>query len=231
MISPRHMIVKTAQFARRNLAPVMRKLGPPPSEQELRVQPWHAANGDATLRVDYDLSPTSVVFDIGGFEGDWAVQIAGRYGATVHVFEPVKEFADALRNRFAHNPKVHVHTFGLSGSNRSERIAVSAESSSVFKSNGNNQTIRLVDIVEFLQEHRISQIDLMKINIEGGEYELLQRLLDYDFVRHIRDIQIQFHDFVEDAERRMKTIQRSLSTTHRLTYQFPFVWENWRRQS
>src|SRR5262245_17694290 len=161
-MSPRQIIAKTAHFARRSLGPVIRKLGPPPTQQELRVRPWHAANGDATLRLDYELSPTSIVFDVGGFEGDWAVQIAGRYGATVHVFEPVKAYADAIQVRFANNPKVHVYAFGLAASSRIEPIAVSAESSSVFKSNGNTQTIQLVDIVGFLNEHRISSVDLMK---------------------------------------------------------------------
>jgi FkbM family methyltransferase len=229
-MTPRHILVKTAQFARRSLGPMIRKIGPPPTEQELRVQSWHAVNGDATLRVDYDLSPSSLVFDVGGFEGDWAVQISGRYGSTVHIFEPVAAHADAIKRRFSNNPKVHVHPFGLSGSTRKERISLHAESSSLFKSNGNGQTIQLVDVIEFLNEHRISDIDLMKINIEGCEYELLQRLTESDFVSHIRDIQIQFHDFVNDAEHRMKSLQQKLAATHQLTYQFPFVWENWRRQ-
>lgn len=36
------------------------------------------------------------------------------------------------------------------------------------------------------------------------------------------------HDFVPDAKRRMQKIQAALSRTHNLTYQYPFVWENWR---
>ena len=44
----------------------------------------------------------------------------------------------------------------------------------------------------------------MKINIEGGEYELLERLIAADLIRKIDDIQVQFHNFVPDAAARME---------------------------
>jgi hypothetical protein len=42
-----------------------------------------------------------------------------------------------------------------------------------------------------------------------------------------RRIQVQFHDFVADADRRMAAIQSRLRATHHTTYQYPYVWENW----
>jgi hypothetical protein len=50
-------------------------------------------------------------------------------------------------------------------------------------------------------------------------------------VTGMRDIQVQFHDFVPDAEHRMRRIQQALEATHDLTFEYPFVWENWRRKS
>jgi hypothetical protein len=41
------------------------------------------------------------------------------------------------------------------------------------------------------------------------------------------NIQVQFHDYTPDAAERMKKIQRALKKTHRTTYSFEFVWENW----
>lgn len=70
----------------------------------------------------------------------------------------------------------------------------------------------------------------MKINIEGGEYELIEHFIESEFVKEIRDIQVQFHDFIPDAGVRMKKIQEELKNTHFLTYQYEFVWENWRRK-
>jgi hypothetical protein len=42
---------------------------------------------------------------------------------------------------------------------------------------------------------------------------------------------VQFHDFVPNAEPRMRQIQQALAETHELTYAYPFVWENWRRKA
>ena len=71
----------------------------------------------------------------------------------------------------------------------------------------------------------------MKVNIEGGEYELLEHLLDRALIGRIEHLQVQFHDFVPDAERRMKALQARLPLTHALEWQYEFVWESWRRRA
>jgi FkbM family methyltransferase len=206
-------------------------LGPAPSIQELRVRRWRAVDGDSTLRLQYDLNPEAIVLDVGGFKGEWAIQIAGRYGCTIHVFEPIPEFAATIRALLSRNPKAHIHAFGLSGKSRTERISVNADRSSVFAGQQAGAEIQLVDIVEFLVSHGIEKVDLIKINIEGGEYELLGRLIDSGYISKITDIQVQFHDFVADAEQKMCALQQAMIRTHHLTYEFPFVWENWRQNT
>ena len=68
----------------------------------------------------------------------------------------------------------------------------------------------------------------MKINIEGGEYDLLEHLIETGFVKNIFDLQIQFHDFIPNARGRMENIQKKLKKTHKLSYQYEFVWESWK---
>lgn len=68
----------------------------------------------------------------------------------------------------------------------------------------------------------------MKINIEGAEYDLMEWIISEGLVKKIENIQIQFHDFIENAEARMVNIQNLLGRTHYLTYLYRFVWENWK---
>jgi len=69
----------------------------------------------------------------------------------------------------------------------------------------------------------------MKINIEGGEYELLLALLDSPaLIQGIRYFQVQFHDFVPDAQAQREHIRQRLSATHELMWDYPFIWESWR---
>src|ERR1700682_919347 len=56
------------------------------------VVKWYQADGDRTLLVDYPLNQDSVVFDIGGYRGDWSQKIADLYDCHIYIFEPVSEF-------------------------------------------------------------------------------------------------------------------------------------------
>lgn len=197
------------------------------SEQQRRVIPWFRDNGDETLRLDYDLNEKSVVFDVGGYQGNWANEIFGRYACSVYVFEPVPQFFEKITKRFASNSRVKVFGFGLADKTSVVQIAVDKDASSVFRETSLMQSVHLVRACDFISGNEISRIDLMKINIEGEEYDLLDHLLDCGLTNRIRNLQIQFHDFIPDAEARMKKIQDRLRKTHYLTYQYPFVWENW----
>lgn len=199
----------------------------PIEKQEQRVLSWNDSNGDQTLRLNYNLNEKSVVVDVGGYEGQWASDIFGMYCCVVHIFEPVSKYAENIAKRFEKNKNIRVYPFGLSGKNERVYISCIGDQSSTIKKNDHLEQIKLIDAAIFFKENNLKSIDLMKINIEGGEYELLERLIESGFINNIRNIQVQFHDFVENAEQRMKDIQQNLSKTHKLTYQFPFVWENW----
>jgi GT2 family glycosyltransferase len=73
-------------------------------------------------------------------------------------------------------------------------------------------------------------VDLLVLQMHGGEYELLERLIEADRVRTIKNIQVKFDDSVPDARARMRSIQKKLRETHSPTYQYEFVWENWERK-
>lgn len=77
----------------------------------------------------------------------------------------------------------------------------------------------------------MSNVDLMKINIEGGEYNLLEKMISSGLISKVDNLQIQFHDIKAlDSENRMKKIWLALEKTHMVTWKFrPFVWENWKR--
>lgn len=202
-----------------------------PTPHEKRVEPWNRDQGDKTHRVEYDIQPDDVVFDLGGYEGNWASDIFSRYGCWLHIFEPVTPFAQKIAARFRHNPRISVHTFGLAGSSTTAKILLAADASSLFRSTGTPEEIKLVRASDFLAESAIDKIRLMKINIEGGEYELLEHLMETGYIRNIADVQVQFHDIIPDARARMRKIQDALSRTHYPTYQYEFVWENWRRKA
>lgn len=73
-------------------------------------------------------------------------------------------------------------------------------------------------------------IDLMKINIEGGEYALLPHLIDTGVISRVRNIQIQFHELDVDSAEKRESIICALRKTHKRDWCYEFVWESWSLQ-
>lgn len=197
-------------------------------EHRRMLQKWSADGGDDRLRYDYNLNRDSFVMDLGGYEGEWTNKIHSRYQCRVAVFEPVETFANSMRQHFNGNDDIEIFQCGLGGSSRTETIYLWGAGTSSFRKRAKAEEIRIVDVKEWFDEHQIASVNLLKINIEGGEFELLERMLEVGLVPRIENIQVQFHNIAVQSTRRMEAIQAGMEKTHAPTYQYKFVWENWK---
>jgi FkbM family methyltransferase len=193
------------------------------------VQQWFADDGDNTHRFNYVLTPDSVVFDVGGYKGDFTQGIVDRFHCNVFCFEPVKEFFDQISKRFQSTPKVFVYNCAILDSKRIGAIYINKDESNMYLKEGKRQSIVVIPFWEAMGIAKVKQVDLLKINIEGGEYPLLAAMLLSKQVEKCRNIQVQFHK-VPEYQEQYDTIAGELSKTHHLTYRYPFVWENWERK-
>ena len=190
---------------------------------------WVKDDGDKTLRYSYDLNANSVVFDLGGYHGEFAQKIFDRYKSKIYVFEPVKEYYTIIKNKFSDNPNVRVFNFGLSDTDEIIEISLNNDGSSTFINEGKKENIKLKSIISFLNDQHIEKVDLLKINIEGGEYAVLPELIKHNKTKNITNLQIQFHNFIPNAEALRKHIRDELIKTHHLTYDYYFIWEGWEK--
>jgi FkbM family methyltransferase len=196
----------------------------------LEITRWFRDKGDETLRLEYPLTIDSIVFDLGGYHGDFAEAVSTRYGCKVYIFEPVPEFYQKCVQRFQHNSKIICFNYGLSSANGSLNIGL-AENSSSFASphaQGPTLQVRVRSIVECIRELGLTRIHLMKINIEGGEFDVLPAIIMSDDIEKVEHLQIQFHNFVDNSEERRNTIRASLGNTHTEMWNYEFVWESWK---
>lgn len=196
------------------------------SNHEENLERWYADDAKYQLRSNYSLNENSIIFDAGAYTGSWALEMTRKHNCRVYAFEPVKEFFNELVLK-SKNTKIIPFNFGLGGTSRQEKICVSKDGSSIFLDGPNTETITIQSILEFIESHNLNKIDLLKINIEGGEYELLELILDKNKSELFTNIQIQFHPCVENYHSRRETIQNKLSLTHTQTYNYDYIWENW----
>ena len=188
-------------------------------------------------RWEYDLNEKSVVVDCGGYEGNFAKLMVDKYGCRVHVFEPVKEFYDNICNSMV--PGMQVRNEGISDVTETVEFGVQNDYSGAFANGIKKEKVQLsgvIDVFKQLSNAGCEVIDVMKINIEGGEYKLLQCMLDNDLVKKVKNLQIQWHgngplfgdtETIPDVTERRRRISARLMETHKVTWEMPWVWENY----
>lgn len=192
---------------------------------------WVTDKGDSTLRLDYPLNKESIVFDLGAYKGHFADQIYAKYKCKVFAFEPIPSFYKLLENKYACNSKVFVFNLAIIGTTDKQKLfVVDNDQSGSFIEGKNKVLVECCRLGEVMYCLMVEHIDLIKINIEGGEYALLKYMIDNRLVQICANIQVQFHTFVNLYEEKYEWIKEKLSETHELTYRYPFVWENWRRK-
>jgi FkbM family methyltransferase len=149
------------------------------------------------------------------------------------MFEPVRELVDYLKGNYK-NDSFIVRDFGLGGYDRTAPINLVGKTldGSTFLEDISAVGVCLAfirDIVNYIMVERIDKIDLLKLNVEGLEYEILERLIDSNAIKNIKFIQVQFHNFADNSIVRRDNIRSFLSKTHEEMYNFPFVWESWQK--
>lgn len=193
------------------------------------VNRWFSDHGDQTLRVNYPLNQESLVVDLGGYEGKWAKTINDAYGCYVHVFEPVPQFCEKIKSLLGSNDRITIYQSALGPERSNSVINMSADSSSMFVDAANGLESIVPIAIESIHDfvNQFPSIDLLKINIEGAEYDLLDSLSEEELLG-IENIQVQFHTFYPNCYERRNAIHNKLSKSHHLTYNYEFVWENWK---
>jgi len=167
----------------------------------------------------YNLPITSddIVFEVGGYEGAWAQYIAETYDPWQYVFEPAPRAYGVAKRRLGKFPKVHLYNFGLGcqdailplGDSERDGAGFYTREPPIVKA-------KVVDTKRFIQDQGIENIEVMRVNIEGGEYEFMPYLIGTGLIRLVRHLFMQWHYIatIPDASPTRIAIDRLLGYTH-----------------
>lgn len=204
----------------------------PGRQDKIRAE-WRKYNKNkGDRKTDYNLNSSSVVVEIGSYDGLWAKKIIEKFGCKVIIFEPVIEYCKSIeKNLLHHLNKFQVYPFGLSNKETEMTFFLQEQGTSSIKRNPDAKeiTVQLEDIVQVFNKMKISKIDLVKINIEGGEYDLLEHIINFKLVEKFENILVQFHK-IDGIEDRLKNIRNNLKNTHKLSWQYEWVFESYKKK-
>ncbi|MGB1141610.1 MAG: FkbM family methyltransferase [Halioglobus sp.] len=182
-----------------------------------------------------DLDSDSIVLDVGACFGEWAEEIAKRYDPTVLSFEPDPVNFQRLVETAQHYPRIRALEYGVGAKSETVQMSLEFLGSTVYNSPRSKKKqrfadVRIVDIEEAWQELGLDRVDLMKINIEGAEFPLLEKMLEAGMMDRVDTFLIQFHEWHPGAYSRRKKIQNALRSTHHCDWDYHFIWEKWSRR-
>jgi FkbM family methyltransferase len=140
------------------------------------------------------LNESSTVVDLGMSNGEFARAMVSRFGCRVFGLEPEPSlFADlpdidrVVKEQAAVGPTDGPVTLYMN----TTRCA-----STLFDVANTSVTVAGTTLTSFLDRHGISTVDLLKMDIEGAEFDVLASTSDADLLR-IRQLTVEFHDFLD----------------------------------
>lgn len=185
-------------------------------------------DGGNQLLFDLPITSGSLVIDGGGYKGEWSTEVIARYGCRSWIFEPVPEFFEICQAYFKNNDMVEVHMVGLSRVDQRKTFHYLDNGTSEYGGNNDAQII-VADVIDVSKifANPDTRVACFKLNIEGGEYEVLERLLETNNIIFCDSLIIQFHCQPEGYEIRYKNIVAALRETHKCIWCYDMVWEFW----
>ena len=135
------------------------------------------------------INNNSIILDIGANIGDVTDVIMKKYNPNIYCYEPNISCYNYMLKRFKKNSKIKIFNVAVSNfsgktflyfHNKSTNISEFNERSSLKKEKDGldiNKKIEVncINIKEILEKH--NQIDLIKIDIEGSEYEVMPEII------------------------------------------------------
>jgi FkbM family methyltransferase len=131
-----------------------------------------------------------VIFDVGAHHGHVALRYRRMFpGSRVHCFEPFPPSFAQLQARVGHDPAVELHALALSSASGHAQLNANAvsDTNSLLPSDPRTQEfwgkgmferveqvdVQTVTLDEFCARERIERIDILKIDVQGHEFAVL----------------------------------------------------------
>jgi FkbM family methyltransferase len=148
------------------------------------------------------LPPSPIIVDIGGYVGDFSIYAVKYLNAPrVIVYEPMAENFGILKQNVENNSFQDRITAVNKAVSDSDEIVLNTEildheevhASRYWYQHAERRSIRSVTLVELFESHQLGSVDLLKVDCEGGEYDILSSV-PAGLFSHIRNIVFEYHE-------------------------------------
>jgi FkbM family methyltransferase len=164
---------------------------PLPDKETLGVlSPW-------TI-VTRGLTPDAVIYSGGVGESiSFEQELIRRFGVRIHIFDPSPVAVRTIA--IANSDRLHFKPLGLAASTMASFSIGGGTDSDIWFKAGGSESLPCTSIAAEMKMNGHDSIDLLKLDIEGFEYEVLESCLAQEIP--IKQICVEFHNFFPEISR------------------------------
>lgn len=186
------------------------------------------SNGEQHFLQNYlqSLRGKVTLFDIGANIGGYAEILRTEclkhnLDYTIHAFEPTQYCFGELTKKFSSDPKIILNNVGASNTESTAQIFYDTQGSgfaSLYQRDlaglhvelNTQETIRLIPLQTYFEQHQITTIDFLKIDIEGHEVKAFEGFGKYLSPQYIKAIQFEYGGANLDSHTSLKELYKML---------------------
>lgn len=168
-----------------------------------------------------------VIIDLGACKGDFTTQMDKLYRVKKAIL------VEASSTNFSEIPQKdnYVSYNRIISKNQNQSVVFYEDENSPYNGStifnyfdGVTHEIPTITLDEIIESNNIATVDLLKIDIEGSEYELLNNIQDLTYLK-INQITVEFHDFLDKSL--IPETQKIIEKLKNLGYSYEIASAEW----
>jgi len=150
---------------------------------------------------EFDIIKNPIIVDVGAHIGCFTLKMAKIFkDGNVFSFEPMKSNFNLLLENIELNKLSNVSIFNLGVARNEGKDKLNIDDNNtgghsiIYTPSSNLEIIECITLENIFEDNNISEIDLLKLDCEGAEYQILYNLPD-DYFKKIKNIILEYHDY------------------------------------
>jgi FkbM family methyltransferase len=191
-----------------------------------------STNTDKAYALGWKHEDGEVVLEAGAYEGAWTKKVCQqRPGCQVFAFEPATRAYRVAVQRLKDYRGVTLQCVALGKQAGTATLCDrDRDGANTFAWNPEDEPSEIVPVVDVAGVvESLGEIALAHLNAEGGEVDILERLIETGLIERVRMVMVQFHLYDEEISERIIEVNRRLAETHCQESRYR-AWNFWRRK-
>ena len=178
---------------------------------------------------EYKIDRESVVLDIGGHIGSFALW-ASRSAGKVVVFEPERDNFEALKRNIRNNPANNITAVNQAVSAKTGQInlfrnKVNSAAHSVLSTSSEAMKVDSISLDDIFKRYEIATCHFMKMDCEGAEFDIITGA-SLETLRKIQRISMEYHEGynLDDLLAKLRAVGFEITKKHQDTSYQGQIW-------